>query len=118
MKRVAFLRVAAALCFLAVAMGAFGAHALKARFEMTGMLDVWNKAVLYHFLHAIALLALALHGAGNRAVYFLLLAGIVLFSGSLYAMALTNSRWLGAITPLGGLCFLAGWAWLVIAPKL
>jgi len=120
MNRVAFLRVAAALCFLAVAMGAFGAHALKARFEMTGMLDVWNKAVLYHFLHAIALLALALSGAGNRAVYLLLLAGIVLFSGSLYAMALIpQSRdWLGAITPLGGLCFLAGWAWLAIAPKL
>jgi len=82
------------------------------------MLDVWNKAVLYHFVHAVALVALALYGAGNRATYFLLAAGIVLFSGSLYAMALTNVRWLGAITPLGGLCFLAGWAWLVFAPRL
>jgi uncharacterized membrane protein YgdD (TMEM256/DUF423 family) len=118
MNRIALVRIAAALCFLAVALGAFGAHALKGKLEMSGMLDVWNKAVLYHFLHAVALLALALYGAGNRATYFLLLAGIFLFSGSLYAMALTNVRALGAITPLGGLCFLAGWAWLVIAPKL
>jgi uncharacterized membrane protein YgdD (TMEM256/DUF423 family) len=118
MSRVALLRLAAAFCFLAVALGAFGAHALKAKLEMSGMLDVWSKAVLYHFLHAIALVALALYGTGNRATYFLLAAGILLFSGSLYTMALTNMRWLGAITPLGGLCFLAGWAWLALAPKL
>ena len=113
---VIFFRIAAALCFLAVAFGAFGAHALKSMLQNSGMLDVWNKAVLYHFLHAIALVVLALHGAGNRAAYFLIVAGILFFSGSLYAMALTNLRWLGAITPLGGLCFLAGWAWLIIAP--
>jgi uncharacterized membrane protein YgdD (TMEM256/DUF423 family) len=59
-----------------------------------------------------------LHGAGNRVAYFLIVAGILFFSGSLYAMALTNVRWLGAITPIGGLCFLAGWAWLVISPKM
>ena len=118
MSRLALLRVAAALCFAAVALGAFGAHALKAALQSSGMLDVWNKAVLYHFLHGVALVALALYGARNRPTYFLLVAGIVFFSGSLYAMALTNVRWLGAITPLGGLCFLAGWAWLVIAPKL
>ena len=117
MSRIALLRIGAGLCFLAVALGAFGAHALKAKLEASVMLDVWNKAVLYHFLHAIALVALALYGAGNRATYFLLVAGIVLFSGSLYTMALTNLRWLGAITPFGGLCFLAGWAWLVIAPR-
>jgi uncharacterized membrane protein YgdD (TMEM256/DUF423 family) len=69
-------------------------------------------------VHSVALVALALHGGGNRAVYLLLVAGILLFSGSLYTMALTNVRWLGAITPLGGLCFLAGWAWLIISPKL
>ena len=111
-------RVAAALCFLAVGLGAFGAHALKATLQESGMLDVWNKAVLYHFLHAVALVALALHGARNRGAYFLIVAGILFFSGSLYAMALTNVRWLGAITPIGGLCFLAGWAWLVISPKM
>jgi uncharacterized membrane protein YgdD (TMEM256/DUF423 family) len=117
MSRIGMIRIAAGLCFLAVALGAFGAHALKAKLSVE-MLDVWNKAVLYHFLHAIALVSLAFFGAGNRASYFLLMAGIVLFSGSLYTMALTNARWLGAITPLGGLCFLAGWAWLVIAPKV
>ena len=118
MSRVALLRIGAGFCFLAVALGAFGAHALKAKLEASAMLDVWNKAVLYHFVHAIALLTLALYGANNRVTCFLLMAGIVLFSGSLYTMALTNVRSLGAITPLGGLCFLAGWAWLVIAPKL
>jgi uncharacterized membrane protein YgdD (TMEM256/DUF423 family) len=109
-------RIAAALCFLAVALGAFGAHALRSTLEGNGLLDAWNKAVLYHFVHAIALLALALFGAVNRGAWLLLFAGIILFSGSLYVMALTNVRWLGAITPLGGLCFLAGWAWLIITP--
>lgn len=113
---VIFFRIAATLCLLAVVLGAFGAHALKATLENHGMVDAWNKAVLYHFLHSIALLILALHGAGNRVAYFLIIAGIVFFSGSLYAMALTNIRWFGAITPIGGLCFLAGWAWLIIFP--
>ena len=109
-------RIAATLCFLAVALGAFGAHGLKATLTASGMLEVWNKAVLYHFLHAVALVAFALHGPGSRGAYYLLLAGIFFFSGSLYLLALTNIRWLGAITPIGGLCFLAGWAWLIIAP--
>jgi uncharacterized membrane protein YgdD (TMEM256/DUF423 family) len=72
--------------------------------------------VLYHFIHAIALFVLALYGTANRGAWWLLFAGIFLFSGSLYLMALTDIRWLGAVTPLGGFCFLAGWAWLVIAP--
>jgi uncharacterized membrane protein YgdD (TMEM256/DUF423 family) len=110
------IRIAAALCFLAVALGAFGAHSLKSMLETHGMLDVWNKAVLYHFIHAIALFVLALYGTANRGAWWLLFAGIFLFSGSLYLMALTDIRWLGAVTPLGGFCFLAGWAWLVIAP--
>jgi uncharacterized membrane protein YgdD (TMEM256/DUF423 family) len=111
-----FFRIAAALCFLAVALGAFGAHSLRSTLETHGMLDVWNKAVLYHFIHAIALFVLAVFGAANRGAWWLFFAGIFLFSGSLYLMALTNLRWLGAVTPLGGLCFLAGWAWLVMAP--
>ena len=61
-----FIRVAAALCFLAVALGAFGAHSLRSTLETHRMLDVWNKAVLYHFIHAIALFVLALYGAANR----------------------------------------------------
>ena len=110
------IRIAAALCFLAVALGAFGAHSLRSTLETHGMLDAWNKAVLYHFIHAIALLVLALYGTINRGSWWLLFAGIFLFSGSLYLMALTNVRWLGFVTPFGGLCFLAGWAWLIIAP--
>ena len=116
MMSVWLFRIAAALCFLAVALGAFGAHSLKSTLETRGMLNVWNKAVLYHFMHAIALLVFALYGATNRGAWWLLFAGIFLFSGSLYLMALTNLRGLGFVTPLGGLCFLAGWAWLIIVP--
>jgi uncharacterized membrane protein YgdD (TMEM256/DUF423 family) len=112
-----YIRIAAALCFLAVALGAFGAHWLRSTIERHGLVDVWNKAVLYHLAHAVALLALALAANKNRATWWLLFAGIIIFSGSLYAMSLTNMRWLGAITPLGGLCFLAGWLWLVISPR-
>jgi uncharacterized membrane protein YgdD (TMEM256/DUF423 family) len=113
---ISLFRIAASLCFIAVALGAFGAHSLKSTLELHGMLDVWNKAVLYHFIHAIALLVLALYGSVNRGAWWLLFAGIFLFSGSLYILALTNLRGLGAITPFGGLCFLAGWAWLIVTP--
>src|SRR5438552_14838839 len=116
---ISLFRIAAALCFLAVGLGAFGAHGLKQTLERQGMLDVWNKAVLYHFIHAIALLILALYGVANRGAWWLLFAGIFIFSGSLYLMALIRQPpdWLGTVTPLGGLCFLAGWAWLIIAPR-
>ena len=107
-----FFRVAAALCFLAVGLGAFGAHGLKATLQAHEMVGVWEKAVLYHFLHAIAILILV-HMAPQPRPFVLFLSGILLFSGSLYLMALTNVRWLGAITPLGGLCFSsAGGGWL------
>lgn len=111
-----FFRIAAGLCFLAVALGAFGAHGLKSLLQTHGTLEIWEKAVLYHLAHAVALVALALHGGTPRGAFYLLGAGVLIFSGSLYALALTNARWLGAVTPLGGLCFLAGWAWLAIAP--
>lgn len=113
---VALFRIAALLCFVAVALGAFGAHGLKAMLAARDMLGAWEKAVLYQFVHALALLALAFVPNVNRPAAMLLLAGVALFSGSLYLMALTNVRSLGAITPLGGLCFLAGWAWLAISP--
>ena len=109
-------RIAAVLCFLAVALGAFGAHGLRSTLEARGMVNVWDKAVFYHLIHAIALLVLTLYGTINRGACLLLLTGILLFSGSLYLLALTNLRWLGPVTPVGGLCFLAGWAWLVFAP--
>jgi uncharacterized membrane protein YgdD (TMEM256/DUF423 family) len=113
---VVFFRIAVALCFLAVALGAFGAHGLRETLESHGMVDVWNKAVFYQFIHAVAILALALYATINRGACWLMVAGTVLFSGSLYLLALTSLRWLGAVTPLGGLCFLAGWAWLFFAP--
>jgi len=109
-------RIGAALCFLAVALGAFGAHALKAMLLTHNSRDVWNTAVLYHFLHGLAVVTLGYHASGSRVVCSLFLAGILLFSGSLYALALTGASWLGPITPLGGLCFLAGWAWLLFSP--
>jgi uncharacterized membrane protein YgdD (TMEM256/DUF423 family) len=109
-------RLAATLCFLAVALGAFGAHALKNTLEANSTVEIWKTAVLYHLVHAVALIALALHGRTIRGPFFLLVAGIAIFSGSLYLLALTNVRWLGAITPIGGLCFLTGWAWLIAVP--
>jgi len=109
-------RLAAALCFLAVALGAFGAHALKTTLQANGTTEVWKTAVLYHFIHAIALLILATLSAASRAAAGLFMGGIIFFSGSLYLLALTNLKWLGPITPLGGLCFLAGWLVLVLRP--
>src|SRR5438874_11267389 len=109
---VVFIRIAAALCFLAVALGAFGAHWLKPIIDRNGMLDVWNKAGFYHFSHAIVLVFLAFFGATNCGACWLFCAGVFFFSGSLYIMALTIMRWLGASTPLGGLCFRPACAWL------
>ena len=109
-------RTAAAFCFLAVAFGAFGAHALKGTLEANGTRDIWNTAVLYHLAHSIALIVLACQPAVIRLSSYLLIAGIIVFSGSLYVLAVTNMRWLGAITPIGGLCFLGGWLWLIFSP--
>ena len=110
------LRIAAAICFVGIGLGAFGAHALKGTLEANHTTEVWKTAVLYHFIHALALLVLATLPATNRVTSAFFVAGIVIFSGSLYLLALTNVKWLGAITPLGGLCFLAGWLVCVIWP--
>lgn len=104
------------LGFLAVMLGAFGAHALKARLS-SEMLAIWKTANEYHFYHALALLLLGIL-ARQMSVRTptldvaagCLLAGVLVFSGSLYLLALTETRWLGAITPIGGLLFLVGWA--------
>ena len=99
---------------LAVSLGAFGAHALKSRLS-TEMLEIYQTAVQYHFYHALGLFAVAfmaylLPDAGvPKWAGWLMLGGIVLFSGSLYVLALTGTRWLGAITPLGGMAFIAAW---------
>lgn len=102
--------------FLAVALGAFGAHALKERLS-ADMLTVWRTAVEYHFYHALALLLVgillrATPSTSLSASGGCFAVGILLFSGSLYALALSGARVLGAVTPLGGLFFLAGWACL------
>ena len=124
MKPQTLLRITAAVAFAGVALGAFGAHALKAKLEAGGYVAVWQTAVFYHLVHAVALFALALFqiqtsrrdgvAATAGAPAWLLLAGILVFSGSLYLLALTGLRWLGAITPLGGICFLAAWGWLAL----
>ncbi len=107
------------LGLLGVALGAFGAHALKNTLAARGSTDTWHTAVLYQLVHAVALLALASWraGAGNTIttapVAWCWVAGVIFFSGSLYWLALGGPRLLGPVTPLGGLCFLAGWALLV-----
>jgi len=114
------LVLAAALMFAAVALGAFGAHALKARLA-PDMQAIWQTAVQYHAWHALGLLAVGLVAlvrpeASVGLAGGLFVAGILLFSGSLYAMALTGARGFGVITPFGGVAFLAGWlafAWRV-----
>lgn len=99
--------VGALLLALAVALGAFGAHGLKDRLDAYSM-AVYEKAVLYHFLHALGILLVAALGR-TGAIAWLLFAGILLFSGSLYVLAVSGIRALGAVTPLGGLAFIAGW---------
>jgi len=104
------LRIAAAFGFVAVALGAFGAHGpLRMMLDANGRVSEWQTGVLYHLVHAVVLLVLAQRPALPRAAFALFVAGIVFFSGSLYVLALTNVKLLGAITPLGGLSLLGGW---------
>ena len=108
------LLLGALAAMLAVMLGAFGAHALRGRLP-DDMLAIYQTGVQYHVWHALGLLAIGLtllHAPGSvavRAAGWLMLAGIVVFSGSLYVLATTGARWLGAITPLGGLAFIAAW---------
>jgi uncharacterized membrane protein YgdD (TMEM256/DUF423 family) len=117
-----WIAVGAVAMALAVMLGAFGAHALRARLDAYS-LDIWQTAVLYHFFHALGLLIVpliaragAISPAAGTRVGVLLLIGIVLFSGSLYALALSGLRPLGAVTPFGGVSFIA--AWLLLAWEL
>jgi uncharacterized membrane protein YgdD (TMEM256/DUF423 family) len=115
-----FLALGGATALLAVALGAFGAHALKGRVTPE-MLAVWHTGIEYHVFHALGLLAVGLvaaqlpDSAALKWSGWLMLAGIVLFSGSLYALALSGERWLGAVTPVGGVAFLAAWALFIAA---
>ena len=107
--------------FLAVLFGAFGAHALRARLS-PDMLAVWKTANEYHFYHALGLLLIGVlarqtRGTALDVATLCMLAGILLFSGSLYLLSLSGVRWLGAITPIGGSLFLAAWlslAWAAL----
>lgn len=115
-----FLTLGSISGLLAVVLGAFGAHALKSRLDATA-LAVFETASEYHFYHTLALLAVGLlalahpSGAALRASGWLFVAGIFIFSGSLYLLSITGTRWLGAITPIGGLAFIGGWACLAVA---
>jgi len=116
-----FFQLGALSGVVAVAAGAFGAHALRARLD-PGMLLVFETGARYQMYHALALLAVAWAvtrwpGRLTEAAGWCFLAGTVLFSGSLYAMALTGRRALGVITPLGGVAFLAGWLCLALAAR-
>ena len=106
--------------FLAVLIGAFGAHALKAKLSEP-MMTVFHTANQYHFYHTLGMLLIGVLAfqfpemQGLNRAAFLMGMGILVFSGSLYLLALTEIKWLGAITPMGGLCFIAGWAVLAYA---
>ncbi len=115
MTQLLALRVSAMMGFVAVALGAFGAHSLSSKLAHNGTAPIWEKAVLYHFIHTIILFILARGESFQRGPWMLFFWGIVIFSGSLYLLAATNIRWLGAITPVGGVSFLAGWLWLAIS---
>ena len=115
-----FLLAGALACMLAVLLGAFGAHALRGKLA-PDLLATYQTAVQYHFWHALGLLAIgiiATYLPGSAALKWAgwtMLAGITLFSGSLYLLAITGVRWLGAVTPLGGAALIASWALLAFA---
>ena len=119
MQARSFIATAAILMFIGVAAGAFGAHGLKQMLS-ADMLAIWQTAVTYQMVHGLGILALGImlqqqDNALLRKAAWAMLAGVIIFSGSLYALALTGVRILGAITPIGGLAFLAGWAMLAWA---
>ncbi len=110
-------RVAALLGLLGVGLGAFGAHGLESTFAATPKTrEWWDKAVFYHLVHSSVMLGLAFARTLATAAWVLLGSGVLLFSGSLYALVLGGPHWLVHVTPFGGLCLLAGWLWLVIRP--
>ena len=111
------LRLSALLGFLGVALGAAGAHGLQPLLSRTGHADEWKTAVLYHLVHAVALLVLASREVVPKIAWWSICSGVVLFSGSLYIYAATGIVWLAHVTPFGGLCLLAGWFTLVLKPR-
>lgn len=102
-------RIAAVVGGLAVCCGAFGAHGLSRILTENQTLTIWQTAAQYHLVHSAVLLWVAKHTVPHRAPFLLFLIGILVFSGSLYVLAVTNLKWLGAITPIGGSCLIIGW---------
>lgn len=116
-----FISLGAGFAFVGVALGAFGTHALRGRVPVAD-LQIWATGVQYHTVHALALILVGIVAQTKPSrmlerTGWLLAAGILIFSGSLYLLVLTNQRWLGAVTPLGGLCLLAGWGTFAFATK-
>jgi uncharacterized membrane protein YgdD (TMEM256/DUF423 family) len=111
-----FARLAAGIAALGVLLGAFGAHGLQETFARVGAKAEgwWETAVFYHLVHAIALYAIAVGASFRRGPWICMALGILVFSGTLYAMALTGMTKLGAVTPIGGILMVAGWLWLAI----
>ena len=115
-----FASIGSINALLAVMLGAFGAHALKSRLS-TEMLEIFQTGVQYHFYHALGLLAvgiIAYHLPDSRLLKWsgwLMLTGILIFSGSLYILSISGIKWLGAITPIGGTAFIIAWVLLTIA---
>ncbi len=113
-----WIRAGSLLAALGVAMGAFGAHGLKARLTPE-LLEIYKTAAFYHLVHALAIVLIGVLACQRsnflaKPVGFLFILGILFFSGSLYALAITNIRIFGAITPIGGVCFIAAWIMLAL----
>lgn len=110
-------RIAAVFGFAAVALGAFGAHGLKPTLEANNTLATWETGALYHLVHSAVLLFVAGREPISVWAWRLFALGMLIFSGTLYVLAITNIKWLGAITPIGGVCLIAGWLVLAIRGK-
>lgn len=115
------LRLSAVTGFLAIVLGALGAHgSLHEKLKAAGQLEHWETGVRYHLPHAVLLLVIALLAGESKALrraWCPIFAGIILFSGSLYVLAYTGVKWLGAVTPFGGVSFMLGWLLLAFAAK-
>ncbi len=116
MDRTTLLRISAGVGALGVILGAFGAHGLEKTLEANGRVETWETAVFYHFVHAIMLWLVADRPTLHRGAWRAFFIGIVIFSGTLYALSLTNIKWLGAITPIGGVSLIVGWCLLAVSP--
>ena len=109
------LRIAALFGFLAVALGAFGAHGLHPTLAANNRVATWETGAHYHLIHSVVMLAIALAlpaEAATPLAFWFFVAGVTIFSGTLYILSITNVGWWGAITPIGGVCLLIGWALL------